>query len=137
MHCHRHTKEAIDEHIRKVLEKFPDIHLALLFGSLASGRPRPDSDVDIAVEAGQPLGIQEKASLISALAEALGRPVDLIDLSVAGEPLLGQILATGRRLIGDDARYARLLVRHLFEQADFMPYRSRILRERRREWIGM
>jgi hypothetical protein len=50
---------------------------------------------------------------------------------------LGQILTGGRRLWGDDARHAALLSQHLFNQADFMPYRTRILRERRRAWIGI
>nr|MBP6583282.1 nucleotidyltransferase domain-containing protein [Chromatiaceae bacterium] len=71
------------------------------------------------------------------LAEAMGRPVDVVDLSTVGEPLLGQIMTGGRRLLGDDARYAALLSQHLFAQADFMPYRRRILQERRRAWIGV
>jgi len=61
----------------------------------------------------------------------------LVDLSTVGEPLLGQILSGGTRILGDDVRYARMVTRHLFNQADFMPYQSRILRERRQAWIGM
>jgi hypothetical protein len=60
----------------------------------------------------------------------------LVDLFTVGEPLLGQIIAGGRRILGDDERYALLLSRHLFDQADFMPYRKRILQERRQAWIG-
>jgi len=76
-------------------------------------------------------------ALISSLATELGRPVDLVDLSTAGEPLLGQILAGGQMILGDHSRYVRLLTRHLFNQADFMPYQSRILQERRQVWIGL
>jgi len=65
-----------------------------------------------------------------------GRPIDLIDLKVAAEPLMGQILRHGRRLMGSDEAYAQLITRHLYEQADFMPYRNRILAERRAAWIG-
>jgi predicted nucleotidyltransferase len=122
--------------IRRVLERYPHIRLAILFGSFATGRIRPDSDLDVAVDAGRPITVDEKMKLIEDLAIEIGRPIDLIDLHTAGEPLLGRIVTRGRRLIGDDTRYAEWIRKHLFEKADFMPYRSRILAERRQRWIG-
>lgn len=119
-----------------VLNRYPLIRLAILFGSVAAGTARTDSDLDLAVDAGQPLTASDKMSLISELAESTGRPVDLVDIQTAGEPLTGQILKYGIRLMGSDAQYASLIRRHLFDQADFIPYRERILRERRRAWIG-
>lgn len=126
----------IDAQLRKVLEHFPGVSLAVLFGSIAAGRARTDSDLDIAVVTDNPLTVAEKIAMTQALADSTGRPIDLIDLNGAGEPLLGQILRHGRRLLGDDKTYGQLISRHLFEQADFMPYRSRILAERRVAWIG-
>ena len=41
-------KQAIDAQIVAVLQSFPQLKLAVLFGSIASGRQRPDSDLDIA-----------------------------------------------------------------------------------------
>lgn len=79
---------------------------------------------------------ETKMALIGDLSQVVGRPVDLIDLRVAGEPILGQILKHGVRLLGSDADYAELIKRHLFDEADFMPYRRRILAERRQAWIG-
>lgn len=114
----------------------PGIELVILFGSLASGSETPESDIDLAIDAGHRLTADEKTDLIRAIAEATGRAVDLIDLRSAGEPLLGQILKHGSRILGSDEHYARLLYKHLVEQADFLPYRDRILEERRREWIG-
>jgi len=122
--------------LREVLAGFPELILALVFGSVAKGLQRIDSDLDIAVVAKQALTVDEKIVIISALAEKTGRPVDLVDLKVVGEPLLGQIVQHGRRLLGSDGEYGRLISRHLFEQADFMPYRNRILAERRAAWIG-
>ena len=122
--------------MREVLAGFPELILALVFGSVAKGLQRIDSDLDIAVGAKQALTVDEKIVIISALAEKTGRPVDLVDLKVVGEPLLGQIVQHGRRLLGSDGEYGRLISRHLFEQADFMPYRNRILAERRAAWIG-
>lgn len=49
---------------------------------------------------------------------------------------MGQILAGEQRLTGSDTAYAELISRRLFDQADFFPYRNRILEERRRKWIG-
>ena len=126
-----------DTLLRGVLTDFPYIETAILFGSVAQGKQRPDSDLDVAVQARHALTAEQKISIISALAVQTGRPVDLIDLKLAGEPLLGQILKHGRRLVGSNAAFAQLLSKHLFDQADFMPYRNRILAERRARWIGM
>ncbi len=123
------------ELISSVLLRHPHIKLAVLFGSLAAGTVRPDSDLDLAVANEQPLSVDARMALIADLAEHVGRPVDLIDLTRAGEPLLGQILTHGRRILGSDERYAQLLRRHLLDDSDFAPYRSRILAERRRAWI--
>jgi predicted nucleotidyltransferase len=130
------TTPDIDRQLQEVLSRFPELVLALVFGSIADGRQRADSDLDIAVAAKQALTAIDKMDIIAALAEQTGRPVDLIDLKVVAEPLLGQIVRHGRRLLGSDGEYGRLISRHLFEQADFMPYRNRVLAERRVAWIG-
>ncbi|MCX7100857.1 MAG: nucleotidyltransferase domain-containing protein [Methylobacter sp.] len=130
------TEPDSDQQLREVLTRFPTLLLALVFGSVAEGRQHADSDLDIAVTAKQALTAIEKMDIIAALAEQTGRPIDLIDLNMVAEPLLGQIVRHGRRLFGGDGEYGRLISRHLFEQADFMPYRNRILAERRTTWIG-
>ena len=126
----------IDAALQAVLTRFPALLLALVFGSAAQGKQRTDSDLDIAVAARQALTADEKMDIIAALAERTRRPVDLIDLKVVAEPLLGQIVRHGRRLLGSDGAYGQLISQHLFLQADFMPYRNRILAERRAAWIG-
>lgn len=113
-----------------------EVRLVIIFGSLATGTANAGSDLDIAIDTGRPLTAVEKIALIDDLAEKTGRPIDLVDIQTVGEPLLGQILLHGKRILGSDTDYARLLSRHLFDQADFMPYRNRILAERRRAWIG-
>ena len=126
----------LPDSMQRVFARHPEIRMALLFGSLATGRAHPDSDIDLAVGAGRALTVAERMRLIAELAEATGRPVDLIDLHAVGEPLLGQILKRGRRIFGSNGAYAELIKRHVFEEADFMPYQRRILAERRRAWIG-
>ena len=128
--------DALDRAIVSVLGRRPGIEIAILFGSRASGRARADSDLDLAIDAGHALDAEEKSAIIAELADALGGPVDLVDLRTVGEPLLGQILDGGRRLVGTRTRWAELVSRHLRDQADFMPYVERMLAERRARWLG-
>ena len=74
--------------------------------------------------------------VIGALALVTGRPIDLIDLRTAGEPLLGQIMQYGVRIMGSDVLHAQFMTRHVMDAADFMPYQARILQERKQAWIG-
>ena len=112
-----------------------DVELVILFGSLAQGKARPDSDLDIAVMYQHTLTQEQRRQLIEQLALQFGRPVDLIDLRTAGEPLLGQIFK-GLRVLGSDENYARCLTRHLIDAADFLPLQQRILKQRRERWTN-
>jgi predicted nucleotidyltransferase len=124
--------------LRRVLARFPQLTLALVYGSVARGTPRPDSDLDIAVASERgALTAAERMDIIGALAQETGRPVDLIDLQAVSPPLLSEILRHGYRIRGDDTAYGRLISRNLFDQADFAPYRNRLLKERRAAWIPM
>ena len=127
----------MDQALRQALSAFPGIRLAILFGSLATGREDASSDLDIAVLADAPLSVDLKTRLIARLADITGRPVDVVDLQAAGQPLLGEILTRGKRLFGSDRDYGRLIYRNLLDNADFLPYRRRILEARRKAWIGM
>ncbi len=123
----------LDE-LRMLLESHDGVELAILFGSVAKNSARLDSDIDIAILANHPLSATEKTKLIEAIALTCDRPVDLVDLRTAGEPLLGEILK-GVRITGSDQNYARLLTRHLLDAADFLPLQQRILQARREKWI--
>ena len=120
--------------IAAVLERHLCVTMAMLFGSLAAGRERPDSDLDLAVCSAVPLTAYARIELIDELAAAVGRP---IDLSQAHGPLLQQVLTTGRLVLcRNRTEYAELLRRLAYEEADVMPYYRRILATRRQIWIG-
>jgi len=121
------------QNILAALEKYPEINTAYVFGSVAKGNAKPESDLDIAVQGDKPLTAEQHIALVGDLALATGRAIDLIDLKTAGEPLLGEILQ-GQRLLGEDAKHAELIKRHLFDSADFLPYVERMLAERRSQW---
>jgi predicted nucleotidyltransferase len=84
----------IDDQLREVLSGFPQITLAILFGSVASGKAHAQSDLDLAVIAAKPLQAAEKIKIIEALAMATGRPIDLVDVYFA--PLQNRILSERR-----------------------------------------
>lgn len=121
------------QNILAALEKHPEIHTAYIFGSVAKGTAKPESDLDIAVQGDKPLTAEQHIALVGDLALATDRAIDLIDVKTAGEPLLGEILQ-GQRLLGGNAAHAELIKRHLFDSADFLPYVERMLAERRAQW---
>jgi predicted nucleotidyltransferase len=125
----------IKSQLNSVLKQHPHIVLAILFGSLANNTATKNSDLDLAVAAKTTLNTHKKMQLMADLAVLTGRPVDLIDLNTVGEPLLGQILQKGQKILGIDAHHAALLNKHLLNQADFMPYQKRILATRRQAWM--
>ncbi len=126
--------DAIDT-VTRLLRTMPQIRIATVFGSIASGRAGAESDLDIAVATDRPLSSANKIDLIERLATALGRPVDMIDLLSAQGPVLQQALARGRLIKCEDrALYARLLLRMLYNQADDMRYRRCVLEQRQRAW---
>lgn len=124
--------------IEPVMARHSSVVIAILFGSLASAHARFDNDLDLAVSTMTPLTLQGRIDLIEDLAVAFGRPVDLIDLDHLHGPLLHQILTQGQLLLCTNrTRYAELLLRMVYDEADFMPYYRRILADRRKVWIGM
>ncbi len=72
-----------------------------------------ESDIDVAIQMDHVISAQEKISLIENIAKIIGRPVDLVDLKVVGQPLFGQIMQHGKRLVGDDTGYGMLLSKYL------------------------
>lgn len=83
------------------LAKVPAIECAYLFGSRASGKARPDSDLDVAVVIdGDPIAALRAAG--DALAEALGAlgdRVDLVDLDRAGAAVAFSVIRHGVRVL--------------------------------------
>ncbi|HAR59762.1 MAG TPA: DNA polymerase III subunit beta [Alcanivorax sp.] len=123
-----------DQLIKTTLQPFSP-RLVVVFGSMARGEATASSDLDIGVMLESPLTVEQRQAMIKALAGALGRPVDLVDLNRVGEPLLGRILKEGRRLLGAPTHMATLLSRHLANVEDFIPLQKHIMDTRRRAWM--
>ena len=82
-----------------LLSELPEIELIYLFGSMATGKTHPQSDLDIAfwnssssVEELKRFAIQEQ------LAAFFSTDVDLVDMRIASEVFRYEIVTTGRRI---------------------------------------
>jgi predicted nucleotidyltransferase len=125
----------LEEQLTHFLSGYPQFKLAILFGSQVTGGATGESDIDLALLSDAPISASLKLELVEQIGAKFGRPVDIVDLFFAPEPILGQVFK-GKRLHGDDVTYANLLTRHLLNSADFVPLQRRILAERRKAWIN-
>ncbi len=64
-----------------------------VFGSVATGQDRLDSDVDLLFTMGQPLSLMELGRLEQRLADAIGAPVDLVPDAALRQDLRERVLA--------------------------------------------
>ena len=111
--------------------------LALIYGSFATGKMRPGSDLDIAVLFDRPLDSERKMDLAARLEKSLSRTVDLADLFSLNGTILRQILCKGQVLLNNDpAALAVLTRRMIYNQADMMPLVRRTLKERQMRFIN-
>lgn len=74
--------------LREVLSSCDGLHLALLFGSRASGKATNRSDVDLAVHA----PASALAEIGAEVSEAVGAEVDVVSLEDASIPLLRELI---------------------------------------------
>lgn len=123
--------------IKNLLAGFPDIKLAILYGSFQKNNENYKSDVDLAVAADKILDSEIKMILIEKLSSVTGRPIDLVDLQSTHGTLLKNILTEGSIIYRiDNTLYANILKRMLFNDADMMPYYYRTIKEQRERWLN-
>lgn len=123
--------------LHDALSLWPDLQIAVLFGSMAHGQGTWNSDLDVAVQMGKPLSSDQKIALIDHLAGVFARPIDVIDLREVGQPLLDEIVSKGVMVKGGAAEKGDLLFKSIMMQEDFGHYQQRILEGRRNRWIEL
>ena len=129
--------KTLDDQVAHLAESVPGVSTLLVFGSRASGSPRPDSDLDVGVlpNSDDP---QARRRLQSQLAVALadlapeGR-VDVVLMDEVTDLLRQRILETGRVLIcRDPAAFQDLRVRTMREYGD-REWARRLMRTAQRQ----
>ena len=113
---------ALIEHLRKSV---PGLIALYRFGSQAKGTVRPDSDIDLAVLAHNPIPPMHRFELAQELAIQLHRDVDLVDLRTASTVMRMQVISTGECLYAPNEPTQRE-----FEMYVFSDY-ARLNEERR------
>ena len=127
-------QDAVREAITTFFKGDDNIRLVFLFGSMASGTDRPDSDADVAVLFAAPPSSLELLDLRTSLEEHLRRDADLISLNSAGPIIKMQVLKTGIQILGTKRDYEGFFVRTVNEYHDFKriiaPLEEAVLRRR-------
>ena len=118
--------EQIERTLRLFFAKEENIRIAFLIGSFATGKSRPDSDVDVAVLFGRIPDHMKILDLRERLSEGLKRDIDLVILNEAGPIIRMQALKTGIRLRAEKGTYEDFFVRTVNEYDDLKQIRAPI-----------
>lgn len=114
----------IVDSLRPLVESEPGLSAMWVFGSVAKGLARADSDVDLGYLGESPTARESlranRIEISGRLAVALGRDVQLVDLERADTALRMQVFRDGRPLFDrDPQRTRRLIERTLMEWFDW------------------
>lgn len=96
----------------------------MVFGSVATGTARPDSDIDIGMifPRDPNLSLTDELTLQTALARASGRNVDIVRLDRAPTLVRWQVVRHGRVLLENEPfAVARFTADSVAEYLDFAP----------------
>jgi len=123
------------ERVGELLAQQPDLVLGFAFGSVAAGQADSESDIDIAVLAEHELDVNRTMQLIREITLATGRPVDLIDLRVAGPRIGQQVIRNGSELfVRSRTELAEFITRTIIDAADFLPIVDSAVKENLDTW---
>ncbi len=118
------------------LQPEADVRSAWLFGSVATGRARHDSDVDVGVWMDEPCGVDRLLELNDALQDRTGLPVEVVLLERATPPLV-RTATNGIALLTRDERAELEWVLEKWREAeDWDEFLRTFLAERERSRQG-
>jgi len=90
-----HSAPLIDQLAQTLSQRLPGLVAIYRFGSFGTPNERPDSDIDLGVQADHPLDPVALFHLAGELATLAGRDVDLVDMINCSTVMRARIVATG------------------------------------------
>ena len=122
-------QERLNHACRSLRTALGDVVAVYVFGSVATGRERRDSDLDLAILARHPIPARTLYDLARQLEVDLDVDVDLIDLAGASTVLQKEVIEKGRVILRcDDAAIRDFEARTLSEYGHFRERIEPILR---------
>ena len=118
--------KALEALLIKALEEFPEVELAVTFGSTARGQATRGSDVDIGVQLkDKPLEVLSRMEVL--LGRAVGREVDVVSLDESPPLLRFEIARDGKLLVERRPHaWADFRARAMVDWWDWAPLARRI-----------
>ncbi len=109
--------------VARLLEAWPHVQLVVLFGSVARGTARSDSDVDLGVLGG---GFWDQLGAGADLGHLFGREPHVVDLGTASDLLRFQAVREGRALFQrEPGNWARFQAESAIRYYDVAPIIAR------------
>lgn len=111
------------EALREVFRNYPDIRAVYLFGSLAEGRPGPESDLDLAIVPRSPAARARRLDILADLARVGFCDVDLVFLDTRDIVLQYEAVRLNRVVYqAEDFDRGEMYSRVVRQYLDFLPY---------------
>lgn len=91
-------EELLNRLVAEILAAIPGVLAIYRFGTWGTSDERGQSDIDLAILAGEPLAATTRWQLAQHLADLAKRDVDLVDLRKASTVMAAQVVAGGVRV---------------------------------------
>lgn len=108
--------------IRRVVASQPEVRAVYVFGSQAKGDQRPESDLDVGVLFRRRQPLSATLALEQMVEQAVGKRVDLVDVSRAGAFLALDIVRGNRIFCRDPLETDRFELYVLRRAGDLLPF---------------
>jgi len=111
----------MEKEIKEIAKKYK-IDLIVLFGSLAKGNERSESDADIGISRNKSFELEEDLQLRQDLQQIFKREIDIVEIKRASPLLLGEIAKNSRLLYGKKDKFTEMKILAMKKYIDFKPY---------------
>lgn len=130
----RSETETVCQRVRQILERFPSVQAAYLFGSHAEGRAKRDSDVDLALVGPRDVLQGLKLDMLADLTVAGVDHVDLVLLGGADPSLRFEAVHANRLVYArpefDHGSYFSRTVREYFDLEPYLKIQRQAYKQR-------